>query len=42
MTTFIPSLDEFRPIPFYFITTQDPKDFDGDKIPAAMRRVKDT
>ena len=41
MTTFIPSLDEFRPIPFYFITTQDPKDFDGDKIPAAMRRVKE-
>ncbi|MBQ7651647.1 MAG: hypothetical protein IJS15_11855 [Victivallales bacterium] len=41
MTTAIPSLDEFRPVPFYFITTQDPEDFAGDKIPAAMRRVKE-
>ena len=41
MKTSIPSLDEFRPVPFYFITTQDPKDFEGSKIEEAMRRVKE-
>ena len=37
----IPSLDEFRPVPFYFITTQRPEDFEGGRIEAAMRRVKE-
>ena len=41
MTTSIPSLDEFRPVPFYFITTQRPEDFEGNKIEVAMRRVKE-
>lgn len=35
------NLDEFRPTPFYFITTQKPEDLTNDKIQAAMKRVKE-
>ena len=34
-------LDNFRPVPFYFITTSDPADFTDAAVNDAMQKVKD-
>ena len=35
------TLDSFRPIPFYFLTSVDPEDYTPDAVCSAMQRIKD-
>ena len=36
-----PSLDSFRPKPFYFLTTSDPAEYSDEAVKSAMQEIKD-